>query len=224
MSNLLTVMLRWLGCTLLRNEWHALRQRIQETHSVLVLNPNLCAPLIAQQLLISGEDHRFLRHPGFDLIAIGRAIWRRFRCRKIEGASTIEQQLVRVLTQRFERTLNRKLREILLSSLVASEFKKEILPAIYLHVGYYGWNLHSFDSARRKLKDLDGLSLLSAAQLVARLKYPEPRYQSLNRKIQIESRVQHLLHLHTLHLRDGTYGHNTTATVPTRLGFGVPNG
>lgn len=224
MSNLLAVLFRWIACSLLKNEWHTLRQRIYDTHRILVLNPNLCAPLIAQQLLISGEDHRFLSHPGYDLIAIRRAIWKRFRCKKIEGASTIEQQLVRVLTQRFERTLTRKLREILLSSLVAAEFKKEMLPSIYLYVGYYGWDLHGYEAARRKLNGLDGLSLLSAAQLVARLKYPEPRYPSLKRKNQIESRVRHLLRLHTLHLGDGTYGHNTTATVPNRFGIVLPDG
>lgn len=223
MSNFLAVLFRWMACALLRSEWHALRQRIYDIHNVLALNPNLCAPLVAQQLLISGEDHRFLRHPGFDLIAIGRAIWKRFRCKKIEGASTIEQQLVRVLTQRFERTLTRKLREVLLSSLVAYEFKKEVLPPIYLHVGYYGWNLHGYEATRRKLKGLDGLSLLSAGRLIARLKYPEPRYQSLKRQNQIESRVRHLLSLHTLHLRDGTYGHNSTATVQSRFGFILPD-
>jgi len=224
MRNLLAAIFRWIAIRFLESEWHAIRQQIYDTHRTLELNPQLCAPLIAQQLLISGEDHRFFRHPGFDLIAIGRAIWKRIRCKRIEGASTIEQQLIRVLTQRFERKLSRKLREILLSSLLASEFKKEILPAIYLHVGYYGWDMHGYHGARRNLKGLDCMSLLGAAQLVARLKYPAPRYQSVKRQSQIESRVQHLLRLHTLHLRDGTYGHNTTATVPNRFGFVLPDG
>src|SRR5690348_10551479 len=66
---------------------------------------------IVQALLISGEDHRFFGHCGIDPIAVCRAIWRGVVLGHREGASTIEMQLVRVVTGRFERTLTRKLRE-----------------------------------------------------------------------------------------------------------------
>jgi penicillin-binding protein 1A len=52
--------------------------------------------------LISGEDHRFYNHIGFDPIAILRAIYKRIDAGKIEGASTIEQQYVRTCTERLK--------------------------------------------------------------------------------------------------------------------------
>lgn len=222
MSNLLAAMFRWVAYVFLRNEWHTVKRKIRCVHCLLEQNPNARAPLIAQQLLISGEDHRFFSHPGFDLIAIGRAIWKRLRRRGIEGASTIEQQLVRVLTQRFERTVTRKVREILLSSLVASEFKKEILPSIYLHLGYYGWNLHGFENASRKLDKPEASTLVNTASIVARLKYPEPRHYSITRQEKIGVRTQHLIRLHNVHLRDGTYEPIANATISDRFTAAIP--
>jgi penicillin-binding protein 1A len=224
MNNLLAAMLRCMAYVLLRKEWHAIKHRICDVDRMLELNPEARAPLVAQQLLISGEDHRFFRHPGFDLVAMGRATWKRLNRRGIEGASTIEQQLVRVLTQRFERTVARKLREILLSSLVASAFKKEILPSVYLHLGYYGWNIHNFGDARRKLQRHGSCDLLTAARIVARLKYPEPRHYSITRQRQIELRTQHLIKLHNIHLRDGTYDPIVDATISNRCPAVIPKG
>ena len=68
------------------------------------------------KLLISGEDHRFFYHLGFDIIAIARAVRNRLLYGRIEGASTIEQQLVRVLTNEYQRTFSRKIKEILLAT------------------------------------------------------------------------------------------------------------
>lgn len=55
--------------------------------------------------LIAGEDHRFIAHRGIDPIAMGGAFYRLIAHRKIGGASTIEQQFVRVVTGLRERTL-----------------------------------------------------------------------------------------------------------------------
>lgn len=215
-SNLLAAIFRRIANALLRKEWCAIKQQISDVYCMLELTPDARAPLVAQKLLISGEDHRFFTHPGFDIIAIGRATWKRATRKGIEGASTIEQQLVRVLTQRFERTISRKLREILLASLVASEFKKEILPPVYLHLAYYGWNIHNFREANRKLQKRGASDLITSARIVARLKYPEPRYPSSTRQQQIEWRAQHLIKLHDIHLRNGTYEPITDETISNR--------
>lgn len=188
--------------------WRDLRAEI-ETRLLLVPS-GLHPPLIARQLLVSGEDHRSARHGGFDVIAMLRAAWRCVFFGKREGASTIEQQLVRVLTNRFELTLNRKCREILLASRMAEVLTKADIAGLYLTTAYYGWGMNNFHEACSRLGFSPiALSLDEAAELVARLKYPEPRVMSEKRRVQIERRRAHLLRLFEKHRSDGTYEHLT---------------
>jgi len=116
--------------------------------------------------------------------------------------------LVRVVTNQFERNLRRKVREILLASLVTEYFSKTETPAIYLSVGYYGWRMNSYSQACRRLNlRPDNLSLDDAAALVARLKYPEPSIAPSQRTEQIVQRKEYLKRLYRRHLQDGTYLH-----------------
>jgi len=183
----------------------------------LARHPELAPPLVAQRLLVSGEDHRHAWHPGFDLIAICRALWRRMAYGSREGASTIEQQIVRTITGRYEHTLRRKLKEILLATLVGASFPKEILPPLYLAIAYYGWRMNGYRQACQRLGLRPGsLALDEAAGLVARLKYPEPRTAPIARTLQIHRRSKHLLDLYQRHLHDRTYGHLNGTTVRSR--------
>lgn len=203
---MLALICRFLGRHLLAAEWQQLSCGIRlELQHQVASEPAI--PLIVQQLLVSGEDHRHGRHPGYDLVAIGRALWRRASRGSHEGASTIEQQIVRVLTGRYERTLRRKVREILLASLVTSHFQKHLLPALYLTIGYYGWRMNGYQEACRRLCLATSIPLTEAAMLVARLKYPEPRVVPPTRVHQIRLRARHLAELHHRHLNDGTYIH-----------------
>lgn len=189
-------------------DWQLVRARIDLEHSKLMAGQRLTPALLVQKLLVSGEDHRHGKHCGFDVIAILRALWRRLSRQSREGASTIEQQVVRVITARYERTLSRKLREIGLAILVASHYSKELLPAIYLSIGYYGWKMNGYEAACKRL-GLYGkaLSLTDAAAVVARLKYPQPKNISKIRGEQIERRVRHLKRLYQTHSKIGTYRH-----------------
>lgn len=192
----------------LKADWDIVRSRLDEVCTLIEHSPDRRPPTVAQCLLVSGEDHRHARHPGFDLIAIARAFWRRLGRGTREGGSTIEQQIVRVLTGRYERTISRKLREIALAMLVARRYAKHRLPAAYLWIGYYGWRMNGYLQACRRLGlSPQLLSLDEAAGLVARLKYPEPRRASAHRLSQIERRAKHLCALYQRHIRDGTYRH-----------------
>src|ERR1700686_1168007 len=104
---------------LLCREWESLRPPLLGLHQRHLREASGAPPWIVQALLISGEDHRFFDHAGIDFIAVCRAVWRGHVLRRREGASTIEMQLVRVLTGRFERTLVRKIREAGLATLLA---------------------------------------------------------------------------------------------------------
>lgn len=154
------------------------------------------------KLLISGEDHRFYYHIGFDFIAILRAIRNRIFYDKIEGASTIEQQLVRVLTNDFNRTFRRKIQEILLSTTITSIIPKSAVPKIYLNVAYYGTGMNGLNQAYLKLDIIhnEKMSIEKAAEIVSRIKYPQPNKPNQKRLTQIEVRKQHLIKLYNKHL------------------------
>lgn len=83
---------------LLKRRWGRLKKNLHKEYNLIKIDQNFNPPLLLQRILISGEDHRYFYHSGFDVIAICRAIWRRVAWGVHEGASTIEQQIVRVLT------------------------------------------------------------------------------------------------------------------------------
>ena len=199
--------------TLVRRDWLRVRSHIELEAKRLVDYPQLCPPSIAQELLVSGEDHRHASHPGFDSIAICRASWKRLTLGTREGASTIEQQLVRTITARYERTIRRKLTEIILAILVDSTFDKAALPAIYLSIAYYGWRMNGYLQACQRLNyHPSSLTTEQAAALVSRLKYPEPSVVPISRAGQINRRTKHLLKLYEGHINDGTYRHLASAS------------
>ncbi len=154
-------------------------------------------PVVSPRLadaLVQAEDHRFRRHCGVDLRAVLRAIYKTVCCGQRQGASTIEQQLVRVSSGRFETTLRRKVREIALAVALGGYFTKDTLLTLYLVRGYYGYGMTGLHEACVALGiDAASLSFGEAASLVARLKYPEPRTCSPKQRARIDGRTQHIL-------------------------------
>ena len=101
------------------------------------ISPYLVAATIAT------EDKQFYSHPGFDPVAIVRAIWQNYRSGEtVSGASTITQQLTRALLfdpeERAERTNRRKIREVILAAEITRQYTKEEILELYLNEIYYG--------------------------------------------------------------------------------------
>lgn len=125
--------------------------------------------------LIAAEDHRFFQHYGIDPFSILRAVKVYVLKRKVQGASTIEQQFVRVVTKRYERTLYRKIREQILAMALTRATNKISIARGYLAIAYYG-SLYQGEEGIEKLMSKE-LSLMTSTNIlgaVARLKYPEP--------------------------------------------------
>lgn len=220
---MLSRVLRLIARALLRRQWATLLRAAERELYALDSQSSYLPSLHAQCLLISAEDHRHVKHPGYDWIAICRAIWRRLSGTAKEGASTIEQQIVRVLTGRFEPTLRRKISEVLLASLFAQHIPKRQHPALYLWLGYYGWRMNGYLQACRRLGfDPRSLSLEEAAEIVARLKYPEPQIASARRARQIAVRVGHLRKLYVRHRRIGAFDHVLASGCPLRSREATP--
>jgi penicillin-binding protein 1A len=138
------------------------------------------------------EDHRNKLHFGIDQIALGRAILSTLKG-SVQGGSTIEQQFVRVVSNKYQRTAKRKLYEQLLAVHVSSLFNKENIAIAYLCIAYFGQSKNgtlrlknSTDVPFRKL------TYSEAIAIVARLKYPEPIIKSDKWLRNIEKRNNHL--------------------------------
>lgn len=101
------------------------------------ISPNLIAATIAT------EDKEFYTNPGFDPIAIVRALWQNYVTGgQGGGASTITQQLARALLlspeERIQRTVTRKAREIILAAEITRRYTKDEIIELYLNEIYYG--------------------------------------------------------------------------------------
>ncbi|MCY3673899.1 MAG: transglycosylase domain-containing protein [Rhodobacteraceae bacterium] len=147
-------------------------------------------------LLIAGEDHRFYNHPGVDVVAICRAIWSTYFLGTRQGGSTIAMQLVRTLTHRYERTVLRKIREIILAICITWYVPKRRIPLLYLWCASYGWKMNNFSEACTRLKlNPKTACIQEEAELIARLKYPQPKELNLERMKTIHRRGLHLIQL-----------------------------
>ena len=180
--------------TSINAQWRQLRNAIDKLQSELdstdfpLPTPQMC------KFLIVGEDRRIHRHPGVDVLALCRAVWKTVFCRSRQGASTIAMQLVRTILDRRERTLRRKLMEIVLALRLSQHVSKHRLPILYLWVAYYGWRMNNFKQACSRLGiNPRSVDEIDAAKLVARLKYPEPRNCSVERIKKIRRRALHLI-------------------------------
>lgn len=123
--------------------------------------------------LICAEDHRFHMHSGIDLYGVCRAIVRCSIYRQRQGASTIEQQLVRTITADYRPTYGRKIREVLLASTVRRRMSKDEVLAAYLQAGYFGTDLYGVESASAVVESSVGDDQVArSAYLIAHLRYP----------------------------------------------------
>ena len=96
-------------------------------------------PLSLIQATIAIEDAEFYQHHGFSFKGILRAFWVNLKKGKIEGGSTITQQLVKNALLSPEKTWQRKIKEIILALMVEKKFAKDQILQMYLNeVGYGG--------------------------------------------------------------------------------------
>ena len=143
--------------------------------------------------LVVAEDHRNELHFGIDHVAIARAICAILFRGKMEVASTIEQQYVRTVTGRYERTLRRKLREQIIAASISKQMSKNIIASSYLQIAHFGHNCTGISSiekdARKKLKNMSQDDLI---RLICQLKYPKPVNATREWARKIERRVTYV--------------------------------
>jgi penicillin-binding protein 1A len=121
------------------------------------------------------EDRRFYHHFGIDPIGLVRATYRNFRAGTVvEGGSTITQQLAKNLFLKPDRTLTRKLEELIYAVWLEQRFTKDEILELYLNRVYFGGGTYGVEAAARHYfgKSARVVSLSQAALLAGLLKAP----------------------------------------------------
>lgn len=140
-------------------------------------------PVDMQHAILAIEDNDFYRHMGVDPRGILRAIWAAVKAgRLVQGASTITQQLARNVFLTQERTLSRKVRELLLTLQMEATLSKEEIFQLYLNQIYFGSGAYGLESAAKTFfgKTAQELTLPECALLAGLPKGPE-RYSPYRR-------------------------------------------
>ncbi len=120
---------------------------------------------------IAIEDENFKHHHGFDLRGLAAAIWQKIshRTTRTRGASTITQQYVKNALLDSNRTLTRKIKELILAIELEAMYSKDEILTMYLNEIPYGGNIAGAEAASKTYygKPASELSISEAATLAA---------------------------------------------------------
>lgn len=125
--------------------------------------------------VIATEDHRFWNHHGVNKLRMLKALWiTLFQPGKIQGASTITQQLAKNLFFSFERSYMRKFRELLVALQIESRYSKEDILEAYINQIAFAPQAHGVEQATRAFfgKTASEINLAEAAMLAGLPKSP----------------------------------------------------
>ncbi len=128
-----------------------------------------------QHAVVAVEDRRFYRHPGIDPIGIGRAVVRDIRSGgRVEGGSTLTQQLARTLFLSNVRSVGRKAKEAGLAILIEAQLTKPQILELYLNRVYLSAGVYGVETMSEHLfrKPARSLTLPEAALIAGLIRAP----------------------------------------------------
>ncbi|MEM8794866.1 MAG: PBP1A family penicillin-binding protein [Pseudomonadota bacterium] len=132
-------------------------------------------PVYLSEAIIAIEDRRFYSHFGFDIVGFSRAMLANLEAgRLIQGGSSITQQLAKNLFLKPERTIERKIQELILALWLEAELTKDEILQLYLNRVYFGAGAYGVDAAARTYfkKSARHVNLGEAAILAGLVKAP----------------------------------------------------
>ncbi|MCC4299254.1 penicillin-binding protein 1A [Aurantimonas coralicida] len=137
--------------------------------------PIQAVPDLVKNAFLSAEDKNFYQHPGVDIEGVARAVMVLAKGGRMQGASTITQQVAKNFLLTNERTFDRKIKEAILSLRIEQAYSKDKILELYLNEIYLG--LGSYGVAAAALayfdKSVNELTIEEAAYLGALPKAPE---------------------------------------------------
>ena len=132
--------------------------------------------------VLAVEDRRFYDHFGVDVRGTARALWANLRAgRVVQGGSTLTQQLAKNLFLTPERTMRRKVQEMMLAFWLENRFSKDEILELYLNRVYFGGGAWGVEAASMRYfgKSVSELNLGESALLAGLLKAPS-RYSPVS--------------------------------------------
>jgi penicillin-binding protein 1A len=133
------------------------------------ISPNLKSAILAI------EDQRFYDHRGYDAVRIASAVLANLRRGRLaQGGSTITQQLARQSFLTPDKTLRRKVQELILANRIERLYSKDQILELYLNKVYFGDGLYGVEAASRGYfgTHASELSVPEAALLAGLVKSP----------------------------------------------------
>ncbi len=145
--------------------------------------------------VIATEDRNFYHHFGIDPFGLLRATFANLRAHHVvQGGSTITQQVAKNVFLTPERSLARKIREMVLAISLERHFTKQEIMSIYLNRVYLGAGSYGVDAASRRYfgKSARNLTLSESAIMAGLLKAPS-RYAPTSSPIRSRQRAEQVL-------------------------------
>lgn len=148
---------------------------------------------VLKQAIVATEDPRFFRHHGVDFRGILRAMLanlKQGRVRRLQGGSTITQQLARQLFLYTQQTLSRKLKETFLALQIERKYPKEKIFEMYCNQCYLGHGVYGVETAANLFfgKSVSDLTLEEAALIAGIFRGPEVYSPYTNPEITLRRR------------------------------------
>ncbi len=150
-------------------------------------------PKYLKEAVIATEDKNFYRHRGFDTMGMVRSTITNIASGEVkQGASTITQQLARILFLSNERTFDRKIKELIIAHRIEKTISKDEILEMYLNSVYLGSGVYGVSSAARTFfdKDLSQLTLAEQALIAGLPQAPSIYSPFANKKAGLKRRNQ----------------------------------
>src|SRR5262252_8017265 len=164
-------------------------------------------PELMKQAILAAEDERFYQHTGVDYHGVLRAAYSNLLTGgKTQGASTITMQVARNFFLSREKTLTRKLYEVLLAFKIESSLSKDQILELYINQIYLGQRAYGFAAAAQVYfgKTLPQLNAAETAMLAGLPKAPSLYNPVVNPKRAKQRQLYVLRRMHDLALLDDT--------------------
>ncbi len=158
-------------------------------------------PDVMKHAILAAEDERFYQHGGVDYLSIARAALSNMASGTQQGAGTITMQVARNFFLTREKTVTRKLREVLLAWKIEANLTKDEILELYLNQIFLGQRAYGFGAAAQIYfgKTLQDISVAEAAMLAGLPKAPSA-YNPVTNPRRAKTRQLYVLRrMHDLH-------------------------
>jgi len=154
-------------------------------------------PIELRRAVLAAENKSFYTDSAVSPTGILRAVYYNLRGGSLQGGSTITQQYAKTAFLTPERTIKRKLKELVISIKLENTLSKDQILESYLNTIYFGRGAYGVEAAARQYfgRDVDQLTLSQSAVLASVLRSPgyyDPQYSEGNKK-RLEARFSYVI-------------------------------